>query len=133
MKASFPTKTNLFLTIFVSFQIKYFMDPAVHALQYLDVIQMKDTTHKSHFYHSLKGALISIPKVRKIEFHIPATLSPASRKISRGEHIFSPVFYKYQILWRAKQDVIEAERKNSKKDISIETKLYFSLSSFPYW
>lgn len=40
------------------------MDPAVHALQYLDVIQMKDTTHKSHFYHSLKGALASIPKVR---------------------------------------------------------------------
>ncbi|KAG8195910.1 hypothetical protein JTE90_001145 [Oedothorax gibbosus] len=42
--------------------IKYFMDPSVHALQYLDVIQMKDTTHKSHFYHSLKGALIAIPK-----------------------------------------------------------------------
>ncbi|XP_022236702.1 SCY1-like protein 2, partial [Limulus polyphemus] len=44
--------------------IKYFMDPSVHALQYLDVIQMKDTTHKSHFYHSLKGALPNIPRVR---------------------------------------------------------------------
>ncbi|XP_067120668.1 SCY1-like protein 2 isoform X3 [Centruroides vittatus] len=42
--------------------IKYFMDPAVHALQYLDVIQMKDSTHKSHFYHSLKGALPTIPR-----------------------------------------------------------------------
>lgn len=42
--------------------IKYFMDPAVHGLQYLDVIQMKDSTHKSHFYHSLKTALPNIPK-----------------------------------------------------------------------
>lgn len=39
------------------------MDPGVHALQYLDVIQMKDSTHKSNFYHNLKGALSSIPKV----------------------------------------------------------------------
>ncbi|KAM7294094.1 SCY1-like protein 2 [Ixodes scapularis] len=43
--------------------IKYFMDPAVHGLQYLDVIQMKDSTHKSHFYHSLKTALPNIPKL----------------------------------------------------------------------
>ncbi|XP_070396311.1 SCY1-like protein 2 isoform X4 [Dermacentor albipictus] len=42
--------------------IKYFMDPAVHGLQYLDVIQMKDSTHKSHFYHNLKTALPNIPK-----------------------------------------------------------------------
>ncbi|CAL1266831.1 unnamed protein product [Larinioides sclopetarius] len=42
--------------------IKYFSDPSVHALQYLDVIQMKDTTHKSHFYHSLKASLPGIPK-----------------------------------------------------------------------
>ncbi|XP_054169221.1 SCY1-like protein 2 [Oppia nitens] len=42
--------------------IKYFMDSGVHALQYLDVIQMKDSTHKSNFYHNLKGALSSIPK-----------------------------------------------------------------------
>lgn len=45
-------------------QIKYFMDSGVHALQYLDVIQMKDSTHKSNFYHNLKGALSSIPKVQ---------------------------------------------------------------------
>ncbi|GFS41166.1 SCY1-like protein 2, partial [Trichonephila inaurata madagascariensis] len=42
--------------------IKYFSDPSVHALQYLDVIQMKDSTHKMHFYHSLKAQLPGIPK-----------------------------------------------------------------------
>ncbi|XP_028966958.1 SCY1-like protein 2 [Galendromus occidentalis] len=42
--------------------IKYFMDPGVHALQYLDVIQMKDSTHKTHYYHNLKQTLPAIPK-----------------------------------------------------------------------
>lgn len=38
--------------------IKYFSDPAVHALQFLDVINMKDPTQKAHFYRStLKDAL----------------------------------------------------------------------------
>ncbi|XP_067126202.1 SCY1-like protein 2 isoform X1 [Centruroides vittatus] len=42
--------------------IRYFMDPAVNALLYLDVIQMKDSGHKSNFYHSLEGVLPAIPK-----------------------------------------------------------------------
>lgn len=41
------------------------MDSGVCALQYLDVIQMKDSTHKSNFYHNLKPALCNIPKVKK--------------------------------------------------------------------
>lgn len=44
--------------------IKYFSDPAVHALQFLDVINMKDPTQKAHFYRStLKDALPFIPRV----------------------------------------------------------------------
>lgn len=39
------------------------MDPGVHALQYLDVIQMKDAVHKANFYHNLSGNLANIPKV----------------------------------------------------------------------
>ncbi|XP_071054060.1 SCY1-like protein 2 isoform X2 [Onthophagus taurus] len=43
--------------------IKYFSDPAVHALQFLDVINMKDPSQKSHFYrNTLKEALPYIPK-----------------------------------------------------------------------
>ncbi|XP_065171886.1 SCY1-like protein 2 isoform X3 [Atheta coriaria] len=43
--------------------IKYFSDPAVHALQFLDVINMKDPTQKAHFYRStLKEALPYVPK-----------------------------------------------------------------------
>jgi hypothetical protein len=39
-------------------------DPAVHALQFLDVINMKDPTQKAHFYRStLKDALPFIPRV----------------------------------------------------------------------
>ena len=41
-------------------------DPAVHALQFLDVINMKDPGQKSQFYRTtLKDILPSIPKVKK--------------------------------------------------------------------
>lgn len=44
-------------------------DPAVHALQFLDVINMKDPTQKAHFYrNTLKEALPFIPKVQYKEF-----------------------------------------------------------------
>ncbi|XP_066155262.1 SCY1-like protein 2 isoform X2 [Euwallacea fornicatus] len=43
--------------------LKYFDDPMVQALQYLDTIMMKDPTQKSHFYrNTLKDALPYIPK-----------------------------------------------------------------------
>ncbi|XP_015792718.1 SCY1-like protein 2 isoform X2 [Tetranychus urticae] len=42
--------------------VKYLMDPCIHALQYLDVIQMKDSAHKSTFYFNLKEILPNIPK-----------------------------------------------------------------------
>ena len=44
-------------------QNKYFGDSSVHALQYLDLIQMKDANHKANFYHNLKNVLPFIPKV----------------------------------------------------------------------
>lgn len=41
-----------------------FSDPTVHALQFLDVINMKDPTQKSHFYrNTLKEVLPYIPRV----------------------------------------------------------------------
>ncbi|CAL4073801.1 unnamed protein product, partial [Meganyctiphanes norvegica] len=43
--------------------IKYFSDPVVHALQFLDVINMKDPTQKAHFYRAtLTEMLPHIPK-----------------------------------------------------------------------
>ncbi|CAG5080868.1 Similar to Scyl2: SCY1-like protein 2 (Mus musculus) [Cotesia congregata] len=42
--------------------IKYFSDPSVHALQFLDVINMKDPNQKAHFYrNTLKEVLPFIP------------------------------------------------------------------------
>ncbi|XP_011314045.1 SCY1-like protein 2 isoform X2 [Fopius arisanus] len=42
--------------------IKYFSDPSVYALQFLDVINMKDPNQKSHFYkNTLKEVLPFIP------------------------------------------------------------------------
>ncbi|XP_054086089.1 SCY1-like protein 2 isoform X6 [Zeugodacus cucurbitae] len=43
--------------------IKYFSDPAVNALKFLDVVNMKDTSQKSHFYkNTLMEAMPLIPK-----------------------------------------------------------------------
>lgn len=45
-------------------------DPAVHALQFLDVINMKDPTQKAHFYRStLKDALPFIPRVSGVNIN----------------------------------------------------------------
>jgi SCY1-like protein 2 len=39
----------------------------VHALQFLDVINMKDSTQKAHFYrNTLKDVLPYIPKVSDV-------------------------------------------------------------------
>lgn len=47
--------------------IKYFSDPAVHALQFLDVINMKDAPQKNNFYRTtLKDILLYIPRVMKM-------------------------------------------------------------------
>lgn len=41
-----------------------YSDPAVHALQFLDVINMKDPTQKAHFYrNTLREVLPFIPRV----------------------------------------------------------------------
>jgi hypothetical protein len=54
----------IFCLNFVSFGEKK-SDPAVHALQFLDVINMKDPGQKSQFYRTtLKDILPSIPKVK---------------------------------------------------------------------
>ncbi|XP_067644507.1 SCY1-like protein 2 isoform X2 [Eurosta solidaginis] len=43
--------------------IKYFIDPAVNALKFLDVVNMKDTSQKSHFYkNTLMEAMPLIPR-----------------------------------------------------------------------
>ncbi|XP_015781451.1 SCY1-like protein 2 [Tetranychus urticae] len=54
--------------------IKYFHDQGVHALQYLDTIQMKDSMHKANFYPSLRGVLCTIPKKMWFQ-HILPTIS----------------------------------------------------------
>ncbi|XP_055689243.1 SCY1-like protein 2 isoform X3 [Lutzomyia longipalpis] len=56
--------------------IKYFADPAVHALQFLDVINMKDSPQKVNFYRTtLKDVLPYIP--RKLWWqHVWPSLQP---------------------------------------------------------
>ncbi|XP_074604678.1 SCY1-like protein 2 isoform X2 [Brevipalpus obovatus] len=52
--------------------IKYFSDPGVNALQYLDLIHTKDTLHKSNFYNSLKNVVPNIPKKIWFQHIIPS-------------------------------------------------------------
>jgi hypothetical protein len=48
-----------------NFNLHIFSDPSVHALQFLDVINMKDPAQKAHFYKStLIEVLPYIPRVR---------------------------------------------------------------------
>lgn len=44
-------------------QSRYFMDPGVHALQYMDAISGKDLGYRINFYHNLREILNLIPKV----------------------------------------------------------------------
>lgn len=52
---------------------KFFADPGVHALQYLDGIQLRESAHRNNFYQSLTGLMHMIPKVssdRITSFHL---------------------------------------------------------------
>lgn len=52
-------------TAHVLTMIKFFRDPIVHALQFLDVSKMKDVCQKEHFYTTtLRDTLPYLPKVR---------------------------------------------------------------------
>ncbi|KAI2801048.1 hypothetical protein BLOT_011622, partial [Blomia tropicalis] len=51
---------------------KYFLDSSVHALQYLDTIQMQDSMHKANFYHNLKNVLPFIPKKMWCQHILPS-------------------------------------------------------------
>lgn len=63
---SYSIKFNPFLTIY---KFHPFSDPAVHALQFLDVINMKDPTQKAHFYRTtLKEVLPFIPRVSQSNY-----------------------------------------------------------------
>lgn len=55
-----------YLKNFHRFQINYFTNDGIHALQYLDMINTKDSAYKSNFYHNLTGVLDQVPKVRFI-------------------------------------------------------------------
>ncbi|CAN8006137.1 unnamed protein product [Ixodes pacificus] len=104
--------------------IKYFMDPAVHGLQYLDVIQMKDSTHKSHFYHSLKTALPNIPK-NLYTLHPPS--KEATKCSTRSEaHLVLPYFARY-----LKNRVLKGNAKvTSLRCLFCQNSIYAVLSKF---
>ncbi|XP_048505533.1 SCY1-like protein 2 isoform X2 [Athalia rosae] len=73
--------------------IKYFSDPSVHALQFLDVINMKDPTQKTHFYkNTLKEVLPYIP--RKLWYqHIWPYLQMESRSQEVLAAVLQPMLY----------------------------------------
>ncbi|XP_046681827.1 SCY1-like protein 2 [Homalodisca vitripennis] len=76
--------------------IKYFSDPAVQALQFLDVINMKDPTQKSHFYrNTLKEVLPYIP--RKLWFqHVWPCLQQEMRTQEVLAAVLQPIIYLIQ-------------------------------------
>ncbi|XP_023247109.1 SCY1-like protein 2 [Copidosoma floridanum] len=73
--------------------IKYFGDPSVHALQFLDVINMKDPTQKAHFYkNTLKEVLPYIP--RKLWYqHVWPYLEHESRSQEVFASVVHPMLY----------------------------------------
>ncbi|XP_024936571.1 SCY1-like protein 2 isoform X2 [Cephus cinctus] len=73
--------------------IKYFSDPSVHALQFLDVINMKDSTQKAHFYrNTLKEVLPYIP--RKLWYqHIWPYLQAESKSQEAFVAVLQPMLY----------------------------------------
>ncbi|XP_075230291.1 SCY1-like protein bma [Lycorma delicatula] len=76
--------------------IKYFSDPAVQALQFLDVINMKDPTQKSHFYrNTLKEVLPYMP--RKLWFqHVWPCLQQEMRTQEVLAAVLQPIIYLVQ-------------------------------------
>lgn len=52
--------------------MKVLMDPGVHALQVLDVIQMKDATSKMTFYHNLPQIMSEVPKKMWYQHMLPS-------------------------------------------------------------
>ncbi|XP_031348162.1 SCY1-like protein 2 isoform X2 [Photinus pyralis] len=76
--------------------IKYFSDSAVHALQFLDVINMKDPTQKSHFYrNTLKEALPFIPKKLWYQ-HVWPSLQQEMRTQEVLAAVLQPILYLIQ-------------------------------------
>lgn len=60
----FRKKMQKILFLWEDFSPSIYSDPAVHALQFLDVINMKDPTQKAHFYrNTLREVLPFIPRV----------------------------------------------------------------------
>ncbi|XP_024084820.1 SCY1-like protein 2 isoform X2 [Cimex lectularius] len=76
--------------------ITYFSDPSVQALQFLDVINMKDPTQKNHFYrNTLKDALPYIP--RKLWFqHVWPCLQQEMRTQEVLASVLQPIIYLIQ-------------------------------------
>lgn len=49
------------------FILIFYREPAVHSMQFLDVINMKDPSQKAHFYRvTLRDNLHTIPKVKLV-------------------------------------------------------------------
>lgn len=92
------------------FWLILFSDPAVHALQFLDVINMKDPTQKAHFYRStLKDALPFIPRVNNFFFHF-SHLKPfwkASEEMKWRES---------KIQYQMKKNLRASNRKNERRE-----------------
>lgn len=68
-----------------------FSDPAVHALQFLDVINMKDPTQKAHFYrNTLREVLPFIPRVSKAKLDDKEIVLAVCAKITNKNRVHVP-------------------------------------------
>ncbi|RWS03828.1 SCY1-like protein 2, partial [Dinothrombium tinctorium] len=62
--------------------IDYFSDPGVNAIQYMDSISIKDASHKTNFFNSLKDVLATIPKATILLFE---NIQVFARKTSKDD------------------------------------------------
>lgn len=72
--------------------IKYFLDTGVSALQYLDTIHMKDSSHKANFYPTLRSVLCNIPKKMWYQHILPTITNELQSSDVLGSAL-QPILY----------------------------------------
>ena len=98
MKNNFKLYKNLLflknINLNFGFFVLVFSDSSVHALQFLDVINMKDPTQKAHFYrNTLKDSLPYIPRVSGASRTHSARAIKPSIKLPFSVSVFQCVFH----------------------------------------
>ncbi|XP_014662009.1 PREDICTED: SCY1-like protein 2 [Priapulus caudatus] len=76
--------------------IKYFSDPVVAALQYIDVLEQKDLSQKQQFFSTLPHHLPSIPK-KMLHQHVFPCIQSELREYDLTAHVLKSFIYLLEV------------------------------------